>query len=198
ETVSVTRAAPTLTAGTGYSLTYTGPPTCQLTLTLLDAAGPLAPNQHLVLTYRTKLDADSASGATLTNVAGVTQWSNDASTNAARQIYTRTLTDGTVGTLDHQDAHTLTVQLSGIFFEKTVMNLRSGQNPATVAAPRDTLRYTLRVQTTAAALNGFSIRDAIDALNAQAVFEPGTLQLVSPLPPGAVNNSNAAGGAKGT
>ena len=78
------------------------------------------------------------------------------------------------------------------------MNLRSGQNPATVAAPGDTLRYTLRVQTTADALNGFAIRDEIDALNAQAVFVPGTLQLVSPLPAGAVNNSNATGGAKGT
>ena len=198
ETLSVTLAGTPLVQGTGYSLTYTGPPTCQLTLTLLDAAGPIRPNEHLILTYRTKLDADTDNGIALTNVAGATQWSNDASTNADRQTYTRTLTNGTVGTLDHEDAHTLTVQLSGIFFEKTVMNLRSGQNPATVAAPGDTLRYTLRLQTTAAALNGFAIRDEIDALNAQAVFEPGTLQLVSPLPAGAVNNSNSTGGAKGT
>ena len=198
ETLSVTLAGTPLVQGTGYSLTYTGPPTCQVTLTLLDAAGPIRSNEHLILTYRTKLDADTDNGITLTNVAGVTQWSNDVSTNADRQTYTRTLTNGTVGTLDHEDAHTLTVQLSGVFFEKTVMNLRSGQNPATVAAPGDTLRYTLRVQTTAAALNGFAIRDEIDALNAQAVFEPGTLQLVSPLPPGAVNNSNATGGAKGS
>jgi large repetitive protein len=198
ETLSVTLAGTPLVQGTGYSLTYTGPPTCQLTLTLLDAAGPIGPNEHLILTYRTKLDADTDNGISLTNVAGVTQWSNDASTNTNRQIYTRTLTNGTVGTLDHEDAHTLTVQLSGVFFEKTVMNLRSGQNPATVAAPGDTLRYTLRVQTTADALNGFAIRDEIDALNSQAVFVPGTLQLVSPLPAGAVNNSNATGGAKGT
>lgn len=198
EILSVTLGGTPLVQGTGYSLTYTGPPTCQLTLTLLDAAGPIRPNAHLIVTYRTKLDADTDNGVALTNVAGVTQWSNDASTNAARQTYTRTLTNGTVGTLDHEDAHTLTVQLSGILFEKTVINLRSGQNPATVAAPGDTLRYTLRVQTTADALNGFAIRDEIDALNAQAVFVPGTLQLVSPLPAGAVNNSNAAGGAKGT
>jgi large repetitive protein len=198
ETLSVTLAGTPLVQGTGYSLTYTGPPTCQLTLTLLDAAGPIRPNEHLILTYRSKLDTDTDNGIALTNVAGVTQWSNDASTNPNRQTYTRTLTNGTVGTLDHEDAHTLTVQLSGVFFEKTVMNLRSGQNPATVATPGDTLRYTLRVQTTADALNGFSIRDEIDALNAQAVFEPATLQLVSPLPAGAVNNSNATGGAKGT
>ena len=55
------------------------------------------------------------------------------------------------------------MQLSGIFFEKTAMNMRTGQNPATVASPGDTLRYTLRVQTTANALNGFAIRDEIDA-----------------------------------
>jgi large repetitive protein len=198
EILSVTLAGTPLAQGTGYSLTYTGPPTCRLTLTLLDAAGPLQPNQHLILTYRTKLDNDTDDGVALTNVAGVTQWSNDASTNADRQTYTRTLTNGTVGTLDHEDAHTLTVQLSGIFFEKTVMNLRSGQDPATVAAPGDTLRYTLRLQTTADALNGFAVRDEIDALNAQAVFVPGSLRLVSPLPAGAVNNSNATGGAKGT
>ena len=198
EILSVTLAGAPLTQGTGYSLTYTGPPTCRLTLTLLDAAGPIRPNEHLIVTYRTKLDADTDNGVALTNVAGATQWSNDASTNTDRQTYTRTLTNGTVGTLDHEDAHTLTVQLSGVFFEKTVMNLRTGQNPATVATPGDTLRYTLRVQTTAAALNGFAIRDEIDALNAQAVFVPGTLQLVGPLPPGAINNSNATGGAKGT
>jgi len=198
EILSVTLAGAPLAQGTGYSLTYTGPPTCQLTLNLLDAAGPIHPNEHLILTYRTKLDADTDNGIALTNVAGATQWSNDASTNADRQTYTRTLTNGTVGTLDHEDAHTLTVQLSGIFFEKTAMNMRTGQNPATVASPGDTLRYTLRVQTTANALNGFAIRDEIDALNAQAVFVPGTLQLASALPPGAVNNSNATGGAKGT
>jgi uncharacterized repeat protein (TIGR01451 family) len=198
EILSVTLGGAPLVQGTGYALTYTGPPTCRLTLTLLDAAGPIRPNEHLIVTYRTKLDADTDNGVALTNVAGATQWSNDASTNTDRQTYTRTLTNGTVGTLDHEDAHTLTVQLSGIFFEKTVMNLRTGQNPATVASLGDTLRYTLRVQTTADALNGFAIRDEIDALNAQAVFVPGTLQLVSPLPPGAVNNSNATGGAKGT
>jgi uncharacterized repeat protein (TIGR01451 family) len=198
EILSVTLAGAPLAQGTGYSLTYTGPPTCQLTFNLLNGAGPIHPNEHLIVTYRTKLDPDTDNGITLTNIAGATQWSNDASTNADRQTYTRTLTNGTVGTLDHEDAHTLTVQLSGIFFEKTAMNLRTGQNPATVASTGDTLRYTLRVQTTANALNGFAIRDEIDALNAQAVFVPGTLQLVSPLPPGAVNNSNATGGAKGT
>jgi large repetitive protein len=198
EILSVTLAGAPLAQGTGYSLTYTGPPSCQLTLNLLDAAGPIHPNEHLIVTYRTKLDPDTDNGVALTNVAGATQWSNDASTNTDRQTYTRTLTNGTVGTLDHEDAHTLTVQLSGIFFEKTAANLRSGQNPATVAAPGDTLRYTLRLQTTAAALNDFTIHDELDALNAQGVFVPGTLQLVSPLPAGAVNNSNATGGAKGT
>ena len=65
------------------------------------------------------------------------------------------MTNGTVGTADHEDAHTVTVALTGYFFEKTVANLTSGANPATTAAPGDTLRYTLRFQTTDQALNEF-------------------------------------------
>src|SRR4030095_3790085 len=120
EVLSVTLGGTTLTPGTQYTLAATGPPTCQLTVNLLDAAGPDPPEQRTVLTYRAKLDADSEDGVTLTNVAGATQWFNDASTNTERQTYARTLTDGTPGVLDHQDAHTVTVALSGYFFEKTV------------------------------------------------------------------------------
>lgn len=198
EMLSVTLAGNPLVQGTGYSLNYTGPPSCELTLTLLDAAGPIGPNEHLIVTYRTKLDADSQNGVTLTNVAGTTQWFNGDSSNADRQTYARTLTNGTVGTLDHEDAHTVAVALSGNFFEKTVVNLRSGESPATVAGPGDTLRYTLRLQTTTSGLDNFTIYDELDALNTPAAFVPGTLTLASPLPAGAVNNSNPAGGAKGT
>ena len=198
EILSVTRAGTPLTQGTGYTLSYAGAPSCELNVTLLDAAGPLGPNQHLIVTYRTRLDSDSDNGVTLANVAGVTTWFNGNSTVTDRVSYSRPLTNGTPGTLDHQDAHTVTVALLGFFFEKTVANLRSGENPATVAAPGDTLRYTVRLQSTTDPLNGFSIHDELDALNAQAAFVPGTLTLVSPLPAGAVNNSNPLGGAKGT
>jgi uncharacterized repeat protein (TIGR01451 family) len=198
EILSVTLAGNPIVQGSGYTLSYSSAPTCELSLALLDAAGPIKPNDHLIVTYRTKLDADTQNGVTLTNVAGATQWFNGASTVTNRQSSTRILTDGTVGTLDHQDAHTTTVALSGYFFAKTVANMRSGENPATVAAPGDTLRYTLRLRTTSDALNNFSLHDELDAMNASAAFVPGSLTLVSALPAGASNNTNATGGAKGT
>ena len=196
--LSVTRAGTALTQDIHYSLSYTGPPTCELTLSLLDAAGELAPNEHLIVTYRAQLDTDTQNGATLTNVAAATRWTNDRTTNPDRTTFTRPLTNGTEGALDHEDAHTVTVALTGNFFEKTVSNLRTGQNPATVAAPGDALRYTLRLQTTANPLSNVRIHDELDALNTPAGFVPGSLTLVGALPAGAVNNSNPNGGAKGT
>ena len=193
EMLSVTIAGNPLVQGTGYSLSYSGEPSCELALTLLDAAGPVGPGEHLLVTYRARLDADSVDGATLTNIAGAVQWFNGDSTNADREAFDRPLSNGTVGTLDHQDAHTVTVALAGTFFEKTVANLRSGDNPATLAAPGDTLRYTLRVRTTNAALNDFSILDDLDALNTPAAFVPGTLTLVSSLPAGAVSSACCGG-----
>ena len=119
-----------------------------MSITLLDAAGPVAPGQHLFVEYRTKLDANSQNGETLTNVAGATRWYNDDSGNAARVEINRVLTDGTVGVDDHQDAHSLAVLLSGFFFEKTVRNVTSGADPARTAVPGDVLHYTLRLQAT--------------------------------------------------
>jgi large repetitive protein len=196
--LSVTLGGTPLTQGTGYTLGFAGAPACEMTLNLLDAAGPLQPNQHLIVTYRSRLDDDTRNGQALTNVAGVTQWYNGPSTATTRQTFNRPVNNGTVGTLDNQDAHTVTASLLGNFFEKTVVNLRSGQNPATVAVPGDTLRYTLRLRTTTDAVNNFGFRDEMDALNAPAAFVPGSLTFVGALPAGAVNNSNANGGAQGT
>ena len=198
EVLSVTLGGTPLAQGTHYTSSFTGSPACEITLALLDAAGPAAPNEHLIVTYRARLDLDTQDGATLTNVAGATQWANDRTTNPDRTVFDRTLTNGTEGTLDHEDSHTVTVALTGNFFEKTVTNLRTGQNPATIAAPGDTLRYTLRLQTTTSSLSNASIHDEIDALNTPAAFVPGSLTLVGPLPAGAVNNSNPNGGANGT
>lgn len=196
--VNVTLGGTPLVQGTHYSLTCAGAPTCELRLSLLDAAGPAAPNQHLVLTYRAQLDTNTQNGAALTNIAAATQWANDRTTNPDRAVFNRTLTNGTEGTLDHEDSHTVTVALTGNFFEKTVTNLRTGQAPAVVAAPGDTLRYTLRLQTTTSTLSSARIYDEIDALNTPAAFVPGSLSIVGALPAGAVNNSNPNGGPKGT
>jgi uncharacterized repeat protein (TIGR01451 family) len=151
-----------------------------------------------VIRYRTQLDAGTQNGITLTNVAGATQWYDAASSDPNRRSFTRTLTNGTVGTLDHEDAHTVTVNLAGYFFEKTVVNLTTGANPASTVAPGDTLRYTLRVQTTSQPFDNIEVYDDLDALNATPGFAPGTLTLVSY--PAGVDTSatNPTGGANGT
>ena len=76
---------------------------------MLTPATAIDTDERLIVTYRTQLDADSQDGATLTNVAGATEWFDDESSNPDRVTFTRTLTDGTPGTLDHEDAHTVTV-----------------------------------------------------------------------------------------
>ena len=108
------------------------------------------------------------------------------------------MTNGTVGTLDHEDAHTVGVAITGYFFEKTVANLTTGANPTTTAAAGHTLRYTLRLQSADETFTNVRIYDELDALNALPAFVPGTLTLVS-WPAGAdVSNTSSTGGAKGT
>lgn len=184
EVTGVTLAGNPLTLNTDYLIDYTS---CELNISLLDAAGPLGPNEHLVINYRTKVDADSESGAVLTNVAGATQWSGDQD-DAVGPTFGCMLSDGTEGIEDCQDSHSLLVALSGYFFEKTVANPVTGQIVST-AMPGETLRYTLRL---------WSIDDAFsnvrfyDELNASTGFVPGSISLIS-FPPGA-DISNTGGG----
>jgi len=187
-----------LASGTDYTPTWNGPPSCRLDLTMMTAAARIGPTERLILRYRTQLDANTQDGIALTNVAGAVQWFNGAASNPQRVATNRTLTNGTVGVADHEDAHTVTVDLQGVFFDKTVADLTSGANPATTAAPGDTLRYTLRFRTTDQALNNFRIFDEMDALNAPPAFKAGTLTLVA-VPPGANTTfTSAIGGANGT
>jgi len=188
-----------LSSGTDFSLTYNGAPACELGLTLLTAASAIGPDERLIVVYRTQLDADTEDGVTLTNVAGATEWFSADAGNANRQSYTRTLTDGSVGTLDHEDAHTVTVALSGFFFEKSVENLTTGASPTATANPGDTLRYTLRLRTTDTPLNDVTFYDDLGAMNATPVFTPGTLTLVAgSVPPGAdASNTDPNGGTNG-
>src|SRR5437773_4775027 len=187
-----------LNPGSDYSLSYSAAPNCQLDLTMLTAVGRIGPNERLIIRYRTQLDAKTQNGVTLTNVAGAIQWFNGDSSIPSRKSYTRTLTNGTPGILDHEDAHTVTVALSGWFFEKTVADLTSGVTPATTAAPGDKLRYTLRFRTTTQAFSNFRIFDDMDSLNAQPDFASGTLTLVTS-PAGAdISATSSTGGTKGT
>src|SRR6266481_3864490 len=129
-----------LVPGTDFSISYVGAPTCKLTLTMLTAATTISPNQRLIITYRTQLDANSQNGAQLTNVAGAVQWFNADSSVTTRQAFTRTLTDGTPGILDFQDAHTVTVVITTIAITKQVSVVGGG-----AAQPGGQLDYLVHV-----------------------------------------------------
>ena len=183
-----------LAQGVDYLLAYDGV-ACELTFNTLSAASMIGVSERLMIAYRTRLDNDSQDGATLTNIAGATEWFNsDASTT-----YARTLSDGTVGVGDHEDAHSVVVDLPVLRFEKTVINVTTGEDPGTVATPGDTLRYQLYVENLGdVAVSDFSIVDELDSLNAIPLFQPGTLN-VTTLPAGAdASNTDANGGASGT
>jgi uncharacterized repeat protein (TIGR01451 family) len=134
-----------LKAGTDYTVTFAGAPTCTLTLNLLSAAAVISPTQRLIITYQTQLDAGSHIGATLTNIAGVTQWYDGPSSNTGRQSSTCTLTNGTPGVLDCQDAHTVTVTSAAITITKQVTVVGGG-----MAAPGSTLDYLVHVSNASA------------------------------------------------
>ena len=184
-----------LVQGTDYSLAYNSA-ACELTFNTLTAASVIGVDERLIITYRTQLDSDSQDGITLTNVAGATEWFNEDGTT----LYSRTLTDGTVGVGDHEDAHSVTVDLPALQFEKTVMNVTTGEDPGTVATPGDTIRYTLRIENAGdAPIDGFDIVDELDSLNALSLFQAGTLTVIQPLPAGADDsNTDPNGGASGT
>jgi uncharacterized repeat protein (TIGR01451 family) len=184
-------------------MSFAAAPACSFQLSLLSPAATIGADERLIVSYATRLDANTQDGVPLTNVAGATEWfsfdGSDPETAADRRVYTRTLTDGTVGVLDHEDAHTTGVALPQLGFEKTVMNVTSGADPAASAAPGDTLRYRLRLENLAdIALDDFAVVDELDRLNDPAVFQPGTLSLVT-VPPGAdTSGTDNVGGARGT
>jgi len=179
EVTGVTLAGRPLTLGTDYSLSYVG---CQLSLSLLDAAGPIGTDEHLDIAYRTKVDADSESGAVLRNVAAANRWSSDQDPTIG-QTHTCPPTDGTVGDDDCQDAHNLLVALSGYFFEKTVANPTTGAIVST-ALPGETLRYTLNLRSIDNTYTGVRFYDDLTTGLSANAFDPGSLSLVS-VPAGA-------------
>jgi large repetitive protein len=191
EVLAVSLGGVTLTEDTHYSLTFSGAPGCELTLNLLEEAGPIGAGQSLVIDYRTRLDEDTDDGAELTNIVGATQWSNGPEMGIG-QTYTCPLTDGTPGILDCQDAHTVLAAFSGYFFEKTVHDPDTGDR-ITAALSGETVLYRVRIRTIDEDLSGLRILDDMGALNASTVFEPGSFNLRS-WPAGADNHSTPGGG----
>src|SRR5712671_1326710 len=154
-----------LTAGTDYTLSYAGAPACTLTLNMLSAAAVIGPTQRLIVTYQTQLDANTQNGATLTNVAGTTLWYNGPSSDTGRQSYTCTLTNGTPGVLDCQDAHTVTAVIPAVTITKQVTVVGGG-----LAVPGATLDYLVHVTNTSAnPVNPVFITDNLNAAGAGAL-----------------------------
>jgi uncharacterized repeat protein (TIGR01451 family) len=203
EADGVTPVSEPLVAGADFSVSFGAEPTCEMTLALLSAAGAIEAGQRWIIEYEASLDLDSQDEATLTNVAGAVAWfgtaGEDPATLSDRRAYVYALTDGTVGVLDEEDAHTVNVALPRYQFEKTVSNVTTGDAPAVGASPGDTLRYQLVVENLSdVPLANFRLVDELDRLNTTAAFAPGTLQLVT-APAGAdATGTVATGGASGS
>src|SRR6516164_3133590 len=151
-----------LTASTGYTLSYAGAPACMLTLNMLSAAAAIGPTQRLIVTYQAQLDANTQNGATLTNVAGTTLWYNGPSSDTGRQSYTCTLTNGTPGVLDCQDAHTVTAVIPAVTITKQVTAVGGG-----AVVPGGQLDYLVHVTNTSAnPVNPVVITDNLNAAGA--------------------------------
>jgi len=166
---------------TDFSVAWNGgsASACQLSLQMLTAAAKIGPTQRLIINYQAMLDAGIASG-TFTNVAGATRWFSAASSDTGRREYDRSLTNGTPGVLDFQDAYTITATDQGYYFLKSVDNLTTGAYPATAAFPGDRLRYTLQIQNyNIPPLNNITVTDDLGALNGFTAFEPDSLTLAS-------------------
>src|SRR6266436_5174690 len=165
-------SSPPLTiAAPGPVMTKGGPATMnpgqlgQFTLNVQSAAAVIGPTQRLIVTYQTQLDANTQNGATLTNVAGTTLWYNGPSSDTGRQSYTCTLTNGTPGVLDCQDAHTVTVVIPALTITKQVAVVGGG-----LAVPGATLDYLVHVTNTSAnPVNPVVITDNLNAAGAGAL-----------------------------
>jgi fimbrial isopeptide formation D2 family protein/uncharacterized repeat protein (TIGR01451 family) len=174
--------------GIHYTTTYAG---CLLTINLADGI-PINPTQRLIVSYQGVLDITViTNNLDLTNVAAAVQWhSANPSGLFPFQTYNRTRTDGTPGVIDHQDSYTVTTALTGYFFQKTVENLTTGTNPATIAAPGDRLRYRLRIYNADQLINNVFVTDVLDP----TLFDTSTFFALTPIAPGADHTFNPASG----
>ena len=199
EADGTTPVSPVLAEGTDFTTSFAGDPTCSLTLSMQSSDTTIGVDQRLIVTFEAQVDVGTLDNAVLTNLAGATEWFGRDPTSYLGRTYTRNVTDGTVGTLDHEDAHTTTVFAPAFVFEKYAVNVTTGEDPAVTATPGDVIRYTLNVEhVNDVTVDDFSIVDELDRLNATPVFVPGSLNVIS-IPAGADgSNTDANGGAAGT
>ncbi len=203
DSLGTTPVSPVLVEGVDYTATFVGAPTCELTIEAVTATAVVGATERLIVSYETTLDIGSDDGATLTNVAGATRWYSADGSNPAtvgdRRVFNRVLTDGTVGALDHEDAHSTTGELPLYQFELTVANVTQGVDPATVATPGDTLRYRVYIENTGSLpMSNFRMLGELDALNGGPHFVPGSLTIVSAPVTSDTSNTDPTGGTHGT
>ena len=200
---AVTPVSAPLVAGVDFVSNFAPAPACTLSITMQTAAAAIGVNQRLIVTYTAQLDATTAYATPLTNIAGATQWFSGDTAGAGalpgQRTYTRTLTDGTPGVLDYEDAWTLNSEAATLIFRETVANVTTATNPAATATPGDLLRYTITLQNGGGLpITDFTLLSDLDALNGAARFAPGTLSLVT-VPGGAnITNTSATGGTYGS
>lgn len=121
----VTTVGSPLVAGSDFTFTFTGAPSCTLTITTQSAAGAIPANYRLIITYQARLDLDNVNDVPITNVAGATLWYGaNPAPGVTPRSYTRVLTDGTVGTLDHEDARAVNpvIPLNGVVYDSLTRN----------------------------------------------------------------------------
>lgn len=190
-------------AGADYVVNYSG---CTLTFTMQTTTASIEPTNRLMITYDAELDSDTPHGSSLTNYAWATEWFSQDTAGAGATGETRTYTgalsaspnQGTVGTLDHEDAYTISSDMPTLTVTKDVYNVTTSAS-GTNASPGNLLRYAINITNTSAVeLFGFDFTDDLDALNATAMFVAGSLNLTT-VPVGAdISNTNVNGGTKGT
>ena len=175
----VTPVSPPLVENTDFTIEFNGDPTCEWRFNLLSPVGGVPSDQRLIVNYDVALDPSTENGLTLTNVAGVTRWysADPNAAGAAPRIFDRVLTDGTPGTMDHEDNHTITTEAPIMAFEKSVQNMTTGQNPGSNASPGDTLRYTIQVSNSGpVGFSSFSIVDEVELSSTPQRLAPGSLE----------------------
>ncbi|MDH5736939.1 MAG: hypothetical protein OEZ23_01450, partial [Gammaproteobacteria bacterium] len=205
EADGVTPVSSALVEGTDYVTSFVASPDCTLAITMQSAAAALAPTQRLMISYTLTLDEDSPPDTAFTNVAAVTDWySGDTDGTGATgdiRAYSRTLSDGTSGVVDHEDDHTVVSEQIVLIFHKTVTNVSTGQSPGTDAVPGDTLRYDITITNLGnSALDSFDLVDELDGLStSERWFAPGSLSNIVVSAVGAdTSNSDPNGGVNGT
>lgn len=177
----------------------TASPVCTFSFTGLTPQAAIPADYRLIISYDVQLDPDTLNNITLTNVAGVTQWFSGDTAGAGApgriRTYTRVLTDGTIGVLDHEDAYSVLTESPIIALRKTVTNVTSGQDPGVDATPGDTLRYRITAYNLSPVpAPNFSITDELDRLNASAMFVPGSINIITVPPDADISNTNQNGG----